>query len=272
MNPADSHQTTQPPGLLIATKLILILLSFITITALIMSMIYQHYTHDLIMKQINLRTYSISHSLSDAVLEPLIERNYLRINKITRGFSKLPGVAYVVVSNDKGHAISSVLGDESRFDANFIAQVRNQGFTGEQIQKNPLAKDEKQAEYNLILGGQDIYEVALKVGDLAAKARVGLFIQDIKESADAVLKPIVITFAIILLLGGVVAWWVGQSIAQPIRLLAKEAEKISMGQRGEFGQIKTSGEVWQLSHAFSRMQHSVEKLLDMIEKTKKNQA
>lgn len=248
-------------------KLLFVFLIFFMLTISIVTTIYMMLVPSLVNYQIDLRTYSISHSFSAAVQEPLLTKNYLIVNKIAEINAKLPGVAYVSVLNDKGIIVAGIFGNKKRFDPNFIKKVDGSGFPTEISTQNRIPMDKNESALDYLIGGKKIHDVAVRIGDTGGEAHVGIFIEDTeneKSTARKSLTPFLLSLAAITVLGCLSFFLVARSISIPIQSLTQAAEKISLGEIDIPVKVKGSGEIRELATSLERMRFSVNTALNRL--------
>lgn len=251
-------------GLTIGTRLLIMFLAFVVIMGAVLTFVYLRYVPSLMSEQINLRTYSISRSFSAAVLQPLLLRNYLRINKTAEINSQLPGVAYVSVFNKKGIAIAGIFGDLKRFSPDFVARVKREGFPKELSLQNRIPRGKKESAKGLMVGGQKIHDVAISIGDTGGEAHVGIFTEDVEKAVRSSLTPLLVTMAAMAILGGLGFLIVARNISGPIRSLTDEAQRISLGEIDHPISVKGSGEIAELAASLERMRFSVQAAIERL--------
>jgi len=251
-------------GLSIGVKLLIMFLTSVVVMGAILTFVYLRYVPSLMSEQINLRTYSISRSFSAAVLQPLLLRNYLRVNKTAEINSELPGVAYVSVFNKKGIAIAGIFGDLKRFSPDFVAKVKKEGFPKELSLQNRIPRGKKENAKDFILGGQKIHDVAVSIGDTGGEAHVGIFTEDVDKAVRKSLTPLLIILAAMAILGGLSFFMVARNISVPIRVLTNEAQRISLGEIDHPISVKGSGEIAELAASLERMRFSVQSAIERL--------
>lgn len=254
------------PGLSIGTKLVLSFLFFIILLGGLLIAVYQHYVPPLVNDQIELRTDAITKSFASAVLEPVVVRNYLRVNKIAEATAALPDVAYTTVINQRGFPIAGIFGDLDRFDPNFAQLVKQQGFPRDVAEKNRLTSNQAESFKTFTVGGQEILEVAVPLGNTNAEVHVALFTADVKAAVQRTLLPLLILLGVMAVIGTLAMLLIARTVSKPIRELTEQAEAISMGQLNREIVVSGGGEIWQLAHAFSRMQASIKYSLNKLKK------
>jgi methyl-accepting chemotaxis protein len=245
------------PGLKIGAKLILTFVGFIIVLAVLLVVTYQKYVPALVNEQIVQRTYAITQSFVSSVLEPVVTRNYLRVNKIAEVTAKLPDVAYVAVVNKKGVAIAGLFGDLDRFSSDFSTLVKDKGFPKDLATQNQVAAGQKESRRELTVGGQRVFEIAMPLGVTEAEAHIAIFTESVEKALRSSLYPLLILLLVMGVVGTAVIALIAKTVSGPIRQLTEQAYAISTGNLGETIHIKCGGEVWELARSFSRMQSSI---------------
>lgn len=251
-------------GLSIGAKLLIMFLFFIVILSSTLIFTYLKYVPSLITEQLNMRTYSVSSYFSNSVLQPLLLRNYLQINKNTEVVSKLPGVAYATVLNKKGVVISGLFGNLQRFSPDFVATVKKEGFPKNLSLQNRIPDGSRKSEKNLMAGGQKIYDVGISIGNTGGEAHVGLFTVDVERAANPTVMPLLIILAVMAILGGLGIIFLTRTISDPIKLLTEAAERISLGEIDTAIDVKGSGEIADLATSLERMRFSIKTAIERL--------
>jgi len=256
------------PGLRIGTKLMLTFLGFALTFSAAVTAIYQLYVPDLVMRQMDLRTQAVANQLASAVLEPLVVRNYLRVNKIAEVTAKLPDVAYAAAINQRGIPVAGIFGELGRFDGEFGRKVKVEGFPKALLEQHTLPTGAKESIQGVEIGGQRLREVVLPVGDTGAQVRVAIFTSALEAEVQKTLIPLGITLALLLSFGALTVYFTARTVSEPIRLLTQEAQRISMGQLDQVIDVKGGGEIWELAHAFQRMQTAIRYAVEQLKRAR----
>ncbi len=266
LKPKDmpKRKTSGLRGLTIGIKLLIMFLAFVIIMGSVLAFVYLKYVPSLMSEQIGLRTYSISRSFSAAVLQPLLLRNYLRVNQTAENNSKLPGVAYISVLNKKGIVIAGIFGDLKRFSPDFTARVKKQGFPKEIPLQNRIPRGKKESSKDLIVGGQKIHDVAVPIGNTGGEAHVGIFTEDVDKAVRESMIPLLIILAAMAILGSLSFLMVARNISGPIRALTDEAQRISLGEIDRPISVKGGGEIAELAASLERMRFSVQSAIERL--------
>jgi methyl-accepting chemotaxis protein len=256
------------PGLKISTKLILTFLGFIALLGVLLVFTYQRYVPPLVNEQIVQRTFAITQSFASAALEPVITRNYLRVNKIAEVTVQLPDVAYVAVINKKGIAIAGQFSDLSRFANEFSALVKEKGFPKDLIGMNRMEAGQKERRRELTVGGKRVFEIAMPLGESEAEAHIGIFTENVEKALRDTLYPLLILLVAMAIVGTGAIALIAKTVSVPIRQLTEQAHAISTGRLTQAIDIKCGGEIWELARSFSRMQASIKYMMEQLRQKK----
>jgi predicted Zn finger-like uncharacterized protein len=266
LKPKGMHKrkTLGLSDLTIGTKLLIMFLGSVIIMGSVLAFVYLKYVPSLMSEQIDLRTSSISRSFSAAVLQPLLLRNYLRVNQTAENNSRLPGVAYVSVFNKKGIVIAGIFGDLKRFSPDFVARVKKQGFPKALSLQNRIPKGKKESAKDLIVGGQKIHDVAVPIGNTGGETHVGIFTEDVDKAVRKSMIPLLIILVVLTILGSLSFLMVARNISGPIRALTDEAQRISLGEIDHPINVKGGGEIAELAASLERMRFSIQSAIERL--------
>ncbi len=253
-------------GLSIGARLIITFLGFVVILAISLTLVYKRYVPALVNGQVNLRAIAITKSFASAVLEPVMVRNYLRVNKIAEMTVTLPDVAYAAVYNKRGFPIAGIFGDLSRFDQDFVSEVKKKGFPKNIADQNKATSEDKICKKTLTIGQQSVLDIALASGRSGVEVHLGIFTGDIDKAIRASLMPLLSLLAIMAVLGTVAIVFVSHTVSRPIRQLTQQVHDISMGKLDLKVDVKGSGEIGALVESFRRMQVSLKILAQQMKK------
>jgi len=234
--------------------------------ALTIMLIYWQYVPELVNEQIDLRTAAISKSFSGAVKQPLLVRNYLRVNQEAERVSQLPGVAYASVINKRNIVIAGVFAKPSLFEPVFLDTVRQTGFPKELAQKNNLGMGEEEKSSEFTIGGQTIYDVAVPLGKVGGEVHVGLFTASIHESVKKSFVPLLISISFLFILGMIVLSLLARLISKPVQDLTEMADRISMGEIDEQVAAKGPREIRMLGRSLDRLRVSVRSAMKRLQR------
>ncbi len=254
-------------GVKIASYLFFTFLLIVLTLGGLLGYFYMKYVPALLGEQVDLRTASISQTLSSAIQEPLLVRNYLRVNKTAEAVSKLPGVAYVAVINKRGIPIAGQFGDPGRFTPDFAQEIKQKGFPKSLVSQNMITGNSETQARDIMVGGQPIHDVAVALKDAGGEVHVGLFTEDIKNAIRKTLVPLALTLLTLTLLGLIGFLILAKAISKPIRELTSTANKISIGELDIAIQPKGPEEVRTLAFSLERMRISIKAAMDRLRKT-----
>ena len=230
---------------------------FVLALGVLLVLVYRQYVPALVLDQVNLRAESVTRAFAAAALQPVVERNYLRINKIAESVAGLPDIAYAAAINQRGIAVAGIFGNPGAFDPNFAALAKQTGFPKEVVEQNRLSAEQDFQKKSLTVGGQEVLDYAMRLEKTGAEVRVGLFTSQVQKAIDTTLVPLFILLAAMALAGALAVYLVAKTVSEPIRKLSEQAEYISKGHLDREIDIQAGGEVWQLAESFKRMQASI---------------
>jgi predicted Zn finger-like uncharacterized protein len=253
-------------NLTVGKKLLLVFLIFIFFTGSILTVVYMMLVPSLMHNQLNLRTSSISHSLSAAVQEPLLTKNYVVVNQTAEINAKLPGVAYVYVLDKKHNVVAGMFGDKKRFRPDFIDKANEFGFPKEISSLNKIPSDKAESSLDYQVGGQKIHDVAVRIGHGSETAHVGLFTENAENTVRKSLIPLLIVLIVFTLLGCLSFLLVARTISTPIQSLTQAAERLSLGEIDSPIQVRGSGEIRDLAASLERMRFSIKEAINRLKR------
>ncbi|GBE53048.1 methyl-accepting chemotaxis protein McpB [bacterium BMS3Bbin14] len=261
---ASRKSATHGVGLSIGATLLISFLGYVVLLGAVLAFAYMKYVPELMLGQVDLRTAAISQSLSTAVSQPLLLRNYFRINKTAEAISKLPGVAYVAVLNKKGKVVAGIFGDLQRFSPDFSAKVKETGFPKEVVAQNPIKAGEKTSSKVFVLGGKKIHDVAKIIEGPGGVVHVGLFAEDAEKAVSNSLKPLLFILVAMVVLGCVSFMLLARTISTPIKSLTDAAHRISLGELDLPIDINKGGEIGELAASLERMRFSIKSAIERL--------
>ncbi len=254
---APSVPRTAGKGLSILAQLVLSFVAFIILLGVLIFVVYQHFVPPLVEEQIDLRAEAITRTFASGALQAVVERNYLQVNKLAEGTSKLPGVAYAAAINNRGIPIAGIFSDLNQFDATFAQLVKQGGFPRDLFQGHALPEGSDRVKARFSVGDQEVLDYAMRLGESGAVVHVGLFTADVDRAVNNTLLPLFGLLGIMAVVGiGAVAL-IARAVSRPIQQLAEQADYISHGHLEREIDIKASGEVDQLAQSFKRMQAAI---------------
>jgi len=241
------------------------ILGFLLIAATL-GFINRKYLPPLINEQIDLRTAAISQSFSGAVKEPLLVRNYLRVNQEAERVSQLPGVAYTSVINKRNIVIAGVFAKPSLFEPAFLERAKDSGFPKELAVKNNLNAGEKKKGLEFAIGGQSVYDVAISLGKVGGEVHVGLFTADIRAAVKKTIVPMLFAVSVLFIFGAIGFSLLARFISKPVQEATEMADRISHGELDEQVVVKGPKEIRALGRSLDRMRLSIKGALKRLQK------
>ncbi|OQX10530.1 MAG: hypothetical protein BWK76_20610 [Desulfobulbaceae bacterium A2] len=252
-------------GLKTSTYLLLNFVVFILTLAVILALVYLRNVPPMLRSEAALRVEAISQTLAASVRQPILLRNYLQVNQLAEGSSKLPGVAYVAILNAKGGVIAGIFGNPARFDNEFALKIKNTGFPAELAARNRLSAKDKSKAQSFTVGGQGVQDVAVALPDGGGEVHVGLFIDDIDRLAQQSLYPMLIILGLMTLAGLLSFTLLARGIVQPIRQLTDIAHRISVGEVNLAVAVRGSHEINDLAASLERLRLSIRLALERLQ-------
>ncbi len=262
--PSRKEAKERRTGFSIVATLLINFLGYALLLGAVLTFVYMTYVPTLLLEQVNLRTSAISKSLSTAVSQPLLLRNYLLINKTADAISQLPGVAYVAVLNNKGIVVAGIFGDVQRFSPDFSTKVKETGFPKEVVAQNQLSVGSKESAKDFVLGGMNIHDVAQAIEGAEGTVHVGLYTEDVDLAVKRSLKPLLLILSALVFLGAVFFTLLARTISTPIKSLTDAAHRISLGELDLPIDITKGGEIGKLASTLERMRFAIKSAMDCL--------
>jgi HAMP domain-containing protein len=237
--------------------------TFLTICAVI-GYLYFQYIPALLNEQIELRTSAIASTFQGVLERPMLLKNYLQVNKEAERFSKLPGVAYAAVLNDRNVVIAGFFSDLDRFTPNFAHKVRTTGFPVDMFPKNQTSPSQNKATFTI--GGQIIQDKELPLPNSGGVVHIGVYTEDIKNTVrSALLSPLSLTLLSLVFLSGLLAFLLlARFITRPLQKLTDLVHRISLGELDLAITPQGPREIRDLGVAFDRMRFSIKSALERL--------
>ena len=267
-----SIPTTAPPGRFafptkgvgLTMRMLLTFLVLMAITGGALLTVYFWVVPDLMSRQIHLRSESIAKTFAASVIDPILVRNFLRINQAAEKASQLPGVAYVAVLNPKDIVVAGLFGNHERYSKQFLEEITSKGFPKELVMQNKLGEtSEGQTRINIV-DAKKVIDLVVPIGDTRWEAHVGVFTSDVDEAMRRTLPPILIILGIITLIGGGIFAVLARTVSEPIRQLCVAAVLISQGRLNQKIEIKARGEIGELALALEAMRLSIYQAIERL--------
>ncbi len=230
--------------------------------------LYFTYIPDIVNNQIELRTAAIAESFSGGIQEPILLRNYLQVNKEAKRTSKLPGVAYAAVINEKGVVIAGSFSDLDRFEKQFAMRVKEKGVPVDVFTRNKLRSGQTQGSARITVGGQTIHDKVIAIQENGGEVHVGIYVTEI----DAAIRKVLIspmTFSILgalLVVGFIIFILLNRVITMPMKELTNVANRISLGEMDLVVKCRGPREMRNLAVAFERMRYSIKGAMARLSK------
>lgn len=222
-----------------------------------MTALYLSFVPDIISNQISLRAQSISRSFSAGILQPLMLRNYLAVNRTASMHADFPDVAYVAVLNQKNLVVAGIMNKKGEFSEQFREQIDKNGFPMEVISENEISAGSDISVKDVVAGGRKIHDAAVRIPDSLGVVHIGLFKENAERDIRSAFWPIILLLVVFSAAGTIVMLSMSRSIIVPIHRLTKAAQKIALGNTEEPIRIQGKGELETLATSLEMMRRSI---------------
>lgn len=274
--PAAPHPipSTAPPdrsafqgkGVGLTMRMLLTFIALMAVTGGALLAVYFWVVPDLMRRQIHLRSESIAKTFAASVVDPILVRNFLRINQAAEKAAQLPGVAYVAVLNPKDIVVAGLFGNRERYSRQFLEEISSKGFPNELVVQNKLGETSgDQTRINKV-DEKKVIDLVVPIGDTRWEAHVGVFTSDVDEAMRRTLPPILIILGIMTLIGAGIFAVLARTVSGPIRQLCAAAVLISQGRLNQKVEVKARGEIGELALALEAMRLSIYQAIDRLRK------
>ena len=203
------------------------------------------------------RGKTVADGLARYSAELILEEDVVGLKEIITSSLSFESVQYILVQD----ADLNVLTDT--FNGNVPAALKNRALSADIESNKPVL---------VTLDGPNIecYDIAVPVeeGSLGY-IRVGMIRDYIADKVRETHNYIILTIAVITLLGIIVVYFLANKIIKPILNLAKRANDISRGDLEEAVTIKTNDEINYMAQAVERLRESLNIALARLDKNKK---
>ena len=177
----------------------------------------------------------------------------------------LPGVTYAAVLNSKGVVVAGIFGDKSRLVSSYQTRIRQEGFPTELSRINNVPNGREDAAKKILVGGQNVYDVAVTIPGGVGEAHVGVYTGDAEQLVKERLPQLLIILGGIAMLGGIGFFiTVTVIVSKPIVQLTQAAHRISLGEIDLPVEIRGGGEVGELAQSLERMRFSIKSAIDRL--------
>lgn len=237
---------------IIVPFIVLILLAGAGIASL-----YLGFVPGIISNQISLRAQSISRSFSAGVLQPLMLRNYLAVNKTASMHADFPDVAYVAVLNQKNLVVAGIMNKKDEFSQEFKDRIEKNGFPMDMLTENEISAGSDMSVKDIKAGGRIVHDAAVRIPDSLGIVHVGLFKENAEKEINGAFWPVIILLGVFSAAGIIVLFVITKSIVVPIHRLTRSAQKIALGNTNEPIKIQGKGEIEALSTSLEMMRQSI---------------
>ncbi len=212
---------------------------------------------DSLTREVIERGETIADGLSRYSAELILEEDVVGMKEIITSSLSFESVQYILIQDADGNILTDT------FNGNVPSVLKNRSLSADIDTNEPVL---------VTLADQDIecYDIAVPVeeGSLGY-VRVGMIRNYIVDKVRETQNYIILTIAIITLLGIIVVYFLANKIIKPIINLAKRANDISRGDLEGTVAIKTNDEINYMAEAVERLRESLNIALARLDKNKK---
>jgi HAMP domain-containing protein len=203
------------------------------------------------------RGNTIANGLSRYTAELILEEDVVGLKEIITSSLSFESVQYILIQD----ADQSILTDT--YNGNVPSVLKNRTLSADIDNNNPALLT--LADENI-----DCYDIVVPVeeGSLGY-IRVGMIRNYIVDKVRETHNYIILTIAIITLIGIIIVYFLANKIIKPILRLADRANAISRGDLEGSVSIKTNDEINYMAQAVERLRESLNIALARLDKTKK---
>ncbi len=203
------------------------------------------------------RGNSIADGLARYTAELILEEDVVGLKEIITNSLSFESVQYILIQD----ADLNILTDT--FNGNVPSVLKNRSLSADIDSNNPALVT--LPDLNI-----DCYDIVVPVeeGSLGY-IRIGMIRNYIVDKVRETHNYIILTIAIITLLGIIVVYFLANKIIRPIINLAKQANDISRGDLERTVAIKTNDEINYMAEAVERLRESLNIALARLDKNKK---
>jgi HAMP domain-containing protein len=195
--------------------------------------------------QIDQRALVMATNLSDAAAGHVVGRNLLELHALVIKYARLAGSAYAFIEDGKGQIVAHSLGT-------FPPELRESLTMDDrrQVSKRVVSLPGNQ--------GKTVYETRVPIleGQLGV-ARVGIWEEAVATEISGALLPIAGLITILVISGGLLAFFLSHAIIRPIRWLTDMAHNMSTGDLETPFKTDSQDELGELARSLERMRASL---------------
>lgn len=222
-----------------------------------MALLYFYFVPDILSNQISLRAQSISRSFSAGILQPLLLKNYLAVNRTASMHADFPDVAYVAVLNQKNLVVAGIMNRKDQFSKEFRENIEKNGFPAEMITESGIDAGSDVSVSDINAGGRKIIDAAVRIPESLGIVHVGLFRENAETESRRAFWPVITFLALFSTAGAIAMIGMSRSIVIPIHRLTCAAQKIALGDTNEPIRVHGKGEIEALSASLEMMRNSI---------------
>ena len=252
------------------TPFFLYLLGIMLIGLLIISTLFVHFylntIPDILQHQLELRSRALTESLKGTIRGPLSRKDYLTVNREVKRASKLSGVAYAAVRNEKGIVVAGFFSNLNKFENYFAQKIKERGFQSDILIRNATPPSEEGAGLKIKIGGVSVYDQVITLPDTGGELHIGLYIDELdKHFFQVLLSPLTLVLLLLFFLTAYILFvLLDKLITEPMRSLTNVANRISLGELDLAIMAAGPREIRELGAALERMRHSIKVSMERL--------
>ena len=214
---------------------------------------------NLLTEESELRSLALALSLQEAVIKPLLQKDYLLVNQVTKRTALLPGMAYAAVVNEEGAAVAGFFNPQAGFDSRFLQRMQEKGFPVDVLAQNGLKAGATEGSVRLSVGGLTVHDRVLALSGADSEVHVGIPAAGADQVIQQALRSPLFLVPVGLALCAAILLLVllNSLVIRPARALTNIANRISLGELDLAITVEGCRELRDLGAALERMRHSV---------------
>lgn len=233
-----------------------------------MTFLYLGFVPEIISKQMNLRAEAVTKSFSSGIIQHLMLRNYLEINRTASRHADFQDVAYVAVINKKNAVVAGVMNNKEEFDQEFRDEIEKKGFPEDIFAENAANAGSEVSIKDIHAGGRKVIDASVRIPDDLGVVHIGLFKEKAEKEILDAFRPIIILLSFIAMAGVVILFFIIRGIIAPVNRLTRAAQKIALGKTDEPIVIEGQGEIEALSASLEMMRQSINMAIARLRRKK----
>lgn len=192
----------------VIAKLVSISIAILISFSIIFILMYQILIPKLVTANIESHAQSITTLFADAILDHVVTRDYLSINRFTETVSKLPDISYACIINDKDNVIAGLFGNLKEFNTEFSSKVNENGFPLELASQIDLIESKNSDSSLYQIGGRTVIDYALRLDNANAEVHIGIFTDNAVQNSQKLIIPYTFLLVITAIFGIIAFIWI----------------------------------------------------------------